>query len=284
MKKRVKFDVGKIPWTGKEIRREIKRFSDMYKTKPFKNNIGGMWAPHMFACWFIIKKIQPKYIIESGVWKGQGTWLIEKAAPNAKIICLDPNLKKDRYISKNSVYYRKDFSMTDWKNISKDKTLVIFDDHQNAFERVKTAKKLGFKHLIFDDNCPPIIMKNSGFGDVYSIKKVLYSAGHFPDYSLKEAIKKVLWILYYTRSFKMLIRALKDFKKFEGKSGDKEYLLNLIEIYYEFPPIFKPNYHDKEFNKYFKRKPLLPDSLKEKFPEIYVEKDEYLGICYLKLK
>ena len=49
-----------------------------------------MLSPHMFLMWFALKTLQPKVVIESGVWLGQGTWFVEKACPDARICCLDP--------------------------------------------------------------------------------------------------------------------------------------------------------------------------------------------------
>ena len=69
----------------------IDEFHQLYQTRPIKDNNGGMKSGHMFPSWFVIKTLQPKYIIESGVWKGLGTWFFEKASPNSKIISIDPN-------------------------------------------------------------------------------------------------------------------------------------------------------------------------------------------------
>ena len=52
----------------------IDEFHQLYQTRPIKDNNGGMKSGHMFPSWFVIKKLQPEYIIESGVWKGLGTW------------------------------------------------------------------------------------------------------------------------------------------------------------------------------------------------------------------
>ena len=38
--------------------------------------------------------------IESGVFKGQTSWLIEKVLPNSKILSIDPDLSNREYISK----------------------------------------------------------------------------------------------------------------------------------------------------------------------------------------
>ena len=46
-------------WSRSEMVKEIEIFSSIYKERPIKNNIGGMMFPHMFAFYFILKKINP---------------------------------------------------------------------------------------------------------------------------------------------------------------------------------------------------------------------------------
>ncbi len=279
----VVFSIGK-EFDEDEIKKEIPNFYELYKKSPFKQNLGGMGASHMFACYFLLKKLNPSIVIELGVWKGGSTWLIENTLPNAKIISLDPNLKKQRYISKNAKYIKKDFGLLNWDKIPKEKTLIIFDDHQNALKRVKQAKKFGFKHLIFDDNNPPSYRIGNALGDFYSIKKILAESGHFPNMNFKTKISKTLWALKYTRSLTMLKQTVKDFKDIPANKKDREYLLNLLDIYYEFPPLFSKDYKLKSIEKWFRKKPLLSHSKKIDFPEFYKSRQTYNGLCYLKLK
>ena len=65
-------------WKSAEITELINEFSELYETRPIKDNSGGMKSPHMFPAWFVVKKLKPKVLIESGVWKGQGTWFNDK--------------------------------------------------------------------------------------------------------------------------------------------------------------------------------------------------------------
>ena len=47
-----------------------------------------------FYFYLILKNLKPELIIESGVYKGQSTWLIENTLPNSKIISIDIDLNK----------------------------------------------------------------------------------------------------------------------------------------------------------------------------------------------
>ena len=73
------FEKNKPNWSYEEILKEIKIFCSLYDKRPIKNNIGGMMFNHAFALYFILKKTKPDLVIESGVFKGQSTWLIEKS-------------------------------------------------------------------------------------------------------------------------------------------------------------------------------------------------------------
>lgn len=264
-------------WTREEFKKAALYFHRLYENRPIENNAGGMKSPHLFPLWFLIRKLQPKYIIESGVWKGQGTWFMEKAAPQARIFCLDPNLKRLVYKSKKAVYSRVDFAKQDWSHLPKDETLVFFDDHQNALERVKTARAMGFRHLMFEDNYPP------GRGDAYSLKKVLAGAGHRPQ-------------LYYPGiSAISLMTALKVYF-FQMLSGlfippnrrDAEHLEGAIEIYYEFPPVIKPEktrWGDAWTEpQYLTPDPLFTDTKDSKLEVFKNEGRAYNWICYVKLR
>ena len=83
-----------------------------------------------------------------------------------KIMSIDINPKFIQYKSKKAKYFYKDFSTQNFI-LDKEKTLCFFDDHQNAYQRLKTCKEKGYKYLIFEDNYP--LTK----GDCLSIKKII---------------------------------------------------------------------------------------------------------------
>ena len=39
---------------------------------------------------FTLRYHQPEHIIESGIYKGLGTWMLRQAAPQAQLILIDP--------------------------------------------------------------------------------------------------------------------------------------------------------------------------------------------------
>lgn len=145
--------IGYVDWTNQDLKDSLKEFTELYKKRPIKDNQGGMLAPQMFFTWFIVKRLQPKFIIESGVWKGQSTWLFEQAAPRARIISLDPKLEYRVYISPRVDYRRADFANIDWSFLDPKETVCFFDDHY-GLDRIKECLKRGFKHILYEDNYP----------------------------------------------------------------------------------------------------------------------------------
>jgi len=153
-------------WYNKNIKNELVNFLKLYQKRPIRNNIHGMKINHMFNLYFILKKIRPNFVIESGVYKGQSTWLIEKTLPKTKIFSIDPNLDNRIYISKKTKYSKLDFKYQNFKKIPKN-TLVFFDDHQPHIDRIMQCKFFKIKHIVFEDNYP--VNK----GDFYSLKHLL---------------------------------------------------------------------------------------------------------------
>jgi hypothetical protein len=120
-------------WSREDLKTAISEFSELYENRPIKDNNGGMKSGHMFPAWYVVKKLKPKYLIESGVWKGLGTWFFEQASPETKIISIDPAPHFRVYSSPNVTYQTLDFLKTDWSHIPKEEAMVFFDDHQYFF-------------------------------------------------------------------------------------------------------------------------------------------------------
>ena len=280
--------IGNPPWSRNEILASIDEFSTIYSERPIKDNQGGMKAPHMFAVWFIAKKLDPDLIVESGIWKGQSTWLLEKACPKAKLISIDLNLDRREYISPKATYFDRDFSEQDWSQISGDRTLAFFDDHQNAYKRLQQCKWFGFKHAIFEDNYP------AKQGDCYSLKKALANAGFKPERSNKTLIPSVVSTKILNKFATLSGISSNSFTPqheavtVQPNNFDSRMLQKNLDVYYEFPPVCKT---DKtrwgdEWNddSYPTPEPLLDRPTKPSQEIFLDEAKSYTWICYTKLK
>ncbi|MDP8205235.1 MAG: hypothetical protein P9L92_01120 [Candidatus Electryonea clarkiae] len=272
---------GTALWSREEMFSKLSEFADIYAERPIKQNRGGMKSVHMFYVWFILQKIKPAAIIESGVWKGQGTWLFENTCPSAELHCIDPNLNNLMFKSNKASYYQKDFTMIDWSNLPKDSTLCFFDDHQNAYERLKHVRWVNFSHVIFEDNYPAL------HGDCYSLKKIFMHSGHVTYPCPTPFSRFPKWFIRKTLNRMLKMRSTL-FIDVQPNDVDEKHLLENIETYYEFPPIYKTqktkwgaNWDDKH---YPTPEPLLTSEPNDKLKVYVNDANEYNWLCYVKLR
>jgi hypothetical protein len=149
-------------WTVEDMRDHFRKFEAEVFSKGGEmtiNNEGGMGMFHGWFISYVIYRLKPKHIIESGAHTGRGTWLLRQAAPHAQIIVISPeNPTAYRDKAPDSIYFTgedfKDFTQIDFDSLKIDKkrTLVFLDDHQAGERRIREARERGFLHLIFDDN------------------------------------------------------------------------------------------------------------------------------------
>lgn len=166
-----------------KLSQRLSEFAALLKNKPFEN-FYGLRGLSAFTLYNYLKDIQPDFVVEVGVWKGFSTWIIENACPGAKILCLDPitNFQDPRalnfdfigevYKSRSAVYTAEDFSCIDFSSlpVSKEKSVVFFDDHNNKLARLRQAHAAGFRHIIYDDNWP-FYMTHQSFENNQDMKK-----------------------------------------------------------------------------------------------------------------
>ena len=275
-------------WTREELIASLDEFVSLYQQRPIQDNTGGMKAPHLFAVWFMARALDPELIVESGIWKGQGTWLIEQACPSARIISLDPDLSKRVYISEKVAYSHLDFSLQDWTDLPA-KSLVLFDDHQNAYRRLQQCHWFGFKHIIFEDNYPALQ------GDCYSLKKAFSHAG-LPSLVAKKRIpllRQLLRRLLYGLNAKchlgLAIQGLEELQeRIHPNQHDAVMIEKKLAMYYEFPPVVKhplTRWGDPwEAPGYPTDPPLIVGPIPDKWHIFDRESQFYNWICYVNLR
>ncbi len=234
----------------------IDSFIELYSNRPIFDNSGGMKSAQLFPLFYYLKKFNPKLIIESGVYRGQGTWLIRKCCPDSKIISIDIDLSQltFRDNNKNTIYFDRDITQIDLNEIIKsynsDEILIFFDDHQDFNKRIEFLIKNNLKHVIYEDNYP------YDQGDCISPKKIIESNNFI--------VSKV-----------------------ETSISDDEtnFIINSINHYEEFPPIFL----DKKTRwgndwLYNTRESLLDINYADGYNLLYSERFDYTWICYLEIK
>ena len=268
--------IGDPPFSREAMRAALEDFSRVYEMWPLKGNPGGMLSPHMFLTWFVLRQLAPKAVVESGVWRGQGTWLIEQACPDARLYCIDVDLTNRLYISDRAEYFDRDFSTIDWTDLPGEDTVLFFDDHQNAYERVKAASWFGFKHLIFEDNYPV------HQGDCYSLKQAFAHAGLQFDPRSSDT-----WRLKYKHFKRRMLSSLGRMHEVPPNDVDARYLRRNLEVYYELPPVIKVE-HTRFGTCWDERYPTpepLLRSVEESYQRIFRDDaTSYTWMCYARLK
>ena len=153
-----------------ELLDALNEFATVMQRRPFQNE-AGLRGVSAFALYWFVKRMQPKLVFEVGVWRGFSTWIIEQAAPDAEIWCFDPIFffggePTPTYRTSRARYIREDFSCADLNGVIKDpdKTLAFFDDHHRQIARLEQCRRVGIKHLVFDDN-PPFPYSNRTLED-----------------------------------------------------------------------------------------------------------------------
>ena len=218
----------------------------------------------MFALYYLLKKIKPKFVIESGVYKGQTSWLIEKILPNAKILSIDIDLTKRVFKSKRIKYSNIDFKYHNFSNLPSN-TLVFFDDHQNHVDRLIQCKCLGIKNIIMEDNyCV-------GRGDFYTLRHAFNYNGYYHPLTYRNILKSLFIFLSIMIKKKILKKYYISFDKLNYRfrdivpnKKDFEFLKDNIDSYYEFPPLFETG-SKKKIIKLMKIKPLFNAKYKKYF-------------------
>ena len=160
------------------MRTQLDEFAAVYSRKPGgRQNAMGVNFLHGFGLWVLVRSLKAKgelqHIIESGCYRGVGSWLLRQAAGSGVQMSFVSPETPDLYVDRaeDSKYYTGrdfvDFALIAWPpTINRSATLVFIDDHQAAPRRVQEAAHHGFRHVAFDDNWLP------NRGDCTSLKSV----------------------------------------------------------------------------------------------------------------
>ena len=199
------------PKSNFDLRKSLDDFANYYAKKPIADNSGG--AGMLPSAWIFIlaKLISPSLILESGVWKGHTTWLLNKSCPDAVMHSFDINIGKLEHRVKQAHYHEHDWLSNDFaKTLPIDRnSLVYFDDHINQCKRIKQAHELGFRYAILDDNCPVINNSYNVGQPAHPTLQLLYSDlsfGSVITYEIKGETKRLEYLERDTYGVKSLIK------------------------------------------------------------------------------
>ena len=290
-------------FNNNKLKKQFKSFLKIYNLRPIKDNSSGMRIDHCFAVYCLLKKIKPKNVIESGIWRGQTTWLIKKTLKDVNVFSIDIDLSNRKIIYEDVKYLDIDISKSNWKKLDKNATLIIFDDHVCFSKRINFLLKNNFKHIIFDDNLP------NGFSPYYTPKiifekKILIKKRFVKYTNLKRFFEFLIKFYLLGNKKKLKIKFQKNFLKitYPPQINSKlnknfQQFIEKVENYFEFPPIIKFNLK-KRFKKliqhfgekiydqdYNVKRPISNLKQLKVDKSLYSEfNQQYANICYIKLK
>lgn len=141
-----------VVFTSSQAEEFSRDFAEVYARKPIKKNPGGGELVPNYWLYMIGRMLDPELIIESGVFRGQSSWLLRQLNANAEQHAFDIDLRNLEYRDGNIHYHEMDWMSFNISCRNPDKSLVFFDDHISHAARLKEAHQRGFKWLVFDDN------------------------------------------------------------------------------------------------------------------------------------
>lgn len=133
----------------------VRDFLSLYARRPIRGNTSGSGFNNCFWIYLTVRLLNPELIVESGVWKGQTSWLMHQACPGASIHSFDINLSRLAYKADAIAFHEMDWMDFDLGQVDAARSLCFFDCHVNQARRIREAYDRGFRTLLFDDN-PPV--------------------------------------------------------------------------------------------------------------------------------
>ncbi|MFE1602555.1 hypothetical protein [Methylobacterium sp. ID0610] len=130
----------------------VAAFWDLIGGAPVAQRRGGNGFNGALQLYVLMRALQPRVVIESGVFRGLTTWITRQACPEAEILCFDPDLSGLRYRDARARYHARDWWSCDLHGLDLSQGVAFFDDHISQARRVLEARERGLTRLIFDDD------------------------------------------------------------------------------------------------------------------------------------
>jgi len=99
----------------------------------------------------LVRELQPKVIVESGVHRGSSLFTLRHAAPQAKMFAFDVGFGYVLTRLDGVDYRERDWSLDNVRAENRS-DFCFFDDHVNNCMRIRQSYERGFRHLVVDDS------------------------------------------------------------------------------------------------------------------------------------
>ncbi len=161
------------PAAGAAVAGLVDAFWALYPDRPVADNAGGAGFNHGLWLYLIARLLDPALIVESGVWKGQTSWLLRAACPRAEIDAFDVSLARLATRSASVRYHEGDWTKHPIGPVDPERSLAVFDDHISHARRLLQAAERGFRHVLLDDNYPAHRLHATGSPPVPTLAMLL---------------------------------------------------------------------------------------------------------------
>jgi len=148
-------------------------FFRLYPERPVQNNSGGSAYADCFWLYTAARLLGPRLLVESGVHRGQTSWLLRHACPDARLYAVDVDLGALVYRDPSIHYHQGDWTELGLEGVDPTSALAFFDDHVSQARRTIEAHARGFRTLLFDDDLDATILHATGAPPVPTIAMVL---------------------------------------------------------------------------------------------------------------
>ena len=160
----------------------------IFYRNPIINNYGGIGFNNSLIMFLFFKEIKVDAIIESGVWKGYISYLVDQIFKTNKVnkFKFDINFKNILYYSKSSKYCEHDIEEYNFnsKKLNLKKSCFIFDDHVSQLNRFEFCDNLKVGFIVFDDDINFETVHSDGWPAIPTISMI----------KDKFFLKKIKWI------------------------------------------------------------------------------------------
>lgn len=162
-----------VPGAAERARSALAAFLRLYDDRPVRDNKGGSGFNDSLWLFVMAAVLQPRFIVESGVFKGHSTWLLRQACPEAEIHCFDPLPEQRVHHDPRAIYYDSDWMAVELPRLPGDQSLVFLDDHVSHARRLIEAHGRGFRRFLLDDNFPADQLYATGWPPVPTLQMIL---------------------------------------------------------------------------------------------------------------
>lgn len=151
----------------------VEAFFALYAKRPIADNSGGSGFNDSLWLFTTARLLGPALIVESGVYKGQSSWLLRRAAPAAAMHGVDLDLGQRAWRDESIAYHQGDWSELDLRVPAHGAALCFFDDHVSQARRIREAHERGFRTLLFGDDVAAETLYATGRPPVPTVSMIL---------------------------------------------------------------------------------------------------------------